>query len=314
MPGRKPHSISPDFSIRRALFRVLALKMAAWSTAILKKLAADHPAASPDRIVDTPVSQTPDVWPSEMDDAIAGPVVSKGPPKHWIERVRQGAPELLRPAQQPGTHPQSPIAPPASERKASPSSASQPTPRKPPALRLERRAVASKKTESDYGIDPPPARESPWPTPPAPAARSIPSIDSKESRLEINAGGAPARPPFTAALPHGEERRPRLDQAEPFSAYPPGTEHVPFTKFPTERSQPPSEILRGSRGPSKATPGPAPSDSQSRQEPAREHWPELPEIPSDRSNDPRSLLRERERLRRLDDEQRGIYGARRILA
>ncbi len=327
MPGQKPHSISPDFSIRRALLRVLALKMAAWSTAILKKLAPDDPAASPNQAVDLPASQTADVWPSEMDHPV-GPVVSKGPPKHWIERVRQGAPELLRPAPQRGNQPLSPgagtpaIARPAPEGKASSpqltrnaaASTGKSTARKPPVLRPERPAGVSEKNESAYRIDPPPAKESTRPTRSASAAQSIPSIDRRESRVQINAGEIPTLPQFTDAPSHEEERQPRPDQAELFSPYPPGTEPVRLMKCPTERSQPRTEIPRGSRAPLKPLSGSALPDSRSGQEPADEHWPELPEIPSDRSNDLRSLLRERERLRRLDDEQRGIYGARRILA
>ncbi len=144
MPGQKPQSVSTDLSLGRALLRAIALKMAGWSNAILKKLATDNPAASPDPTVDTA-----DVHTSAMDNAFAGPVISQGPPKHWIERVRQGAPKLLRPAPRPGNRPTTPapdasaIAPPAAEGKVSPlqaeaTSPSKPTGPKPPARRLER--------------------------------------------------------------------------------------------------------------------------------------------------------------------------------
>jgi hypothetical protein len=316
MPGQKPHSISPDFSIRRALLRLLALKMAAWSTAILKKLAPDDPAASPDQAVDLPASQTADVWPSEMDHPV-GPIVSKGPPKHWIERVRQGAPELLRPAPQRGNQPLSPGAGKGCSlqlaRNAAASTGKSTAP-KPPVLRSEIPAGAPEKNGSAYRIGPPPAKESTRLTRSASAAQSIPSIGHRESRVQINAGGIPALPQFIDALAHEEESHPRPDQSGLFSPYPPGTERVRLTTFPTERSQPPSEIPCGSGVPSNPVPGSVLPNSRSGQEPTDEHWPELPEIPSDRSNDLRSLLRERERLRRLDNEQRGIYGARRILA
>jgi hypothetical protein len=49
------------------------------------------------------------------------------------------------------------------------------------------------------------------------------------------------------------------------------------------------------------------------QEPSEDHWPQLPEAPLvDPLNEPLATIRERERLRRLEDEQRGIYGTRRI--
>ena len=51
------------------------------------------------------------------------------------------------------------------------------------------------------------------------------------------------------------------------------------------------------------------------QEPSEDQWPQLPETAAvDLVNEPLATIRERERLRRLDDEQRGIYGTRRILA
>ncbi len=314
MPGQKPQSVSTDLSLGRALLRAIALKMAGWSNAILKKLATDNPAASPDPTVDAA-----DVRTSVMDnDGFAGPVISHGPPMHWIERVRQGAPELLRPAPRPGNRPTTPapdasaIAPPAAEGKESPlqaeaTSASKPTGPKPPARRLERPADPSEKKESNY-LDPPPTR----PIRPTSAARSIHSIESRESRVAIPASATRAEPAFTTGLPHEEETWPRPDPAEFLSPSPQSTKRVRPTK--SEHSRPPSEILRDSRVPSEATLPSSPPQTQSGQEVSEDQWPELPEIPSDVSNDPKSLLRERERLQRLDDEQRGIYGARRILA
>jgi hypothetical protein len=253
------------------------------------------------------------------NDGFAGPVISHGPPMHWIERVRQGAPELLRPAPRPGNRPTTPapnasaIAPPAAEGEVSPlqaevTSASKPTGPKP-ARRQERPADPSEKKESGYR-DPPPTR----PIRPTSAARSIHSIESRESRVAIPASATRAEPAFTTGLPHEEEKWPRPDPAEFLSPSPQSTKRVRLTKFPAEHSRPPSEILRDSRVPSKAALPSSPPHTQSRQELSEDHWPELPEIPSDMSNDPKSLLRERERLQRLDDEQRGIYGARRILA
>jgi hypothetical protein len=48
-------------------------------------------------------------------------------------------------------------------------------------------------------------------------------------------------------------------------------------------------------------------------EPSKDLWPQLPEPASpDPSDEHLASVRDRERWRRLDDEQRGIYGARRI--
>ena len=286
MPGDKPHLISARLGLRRAILRVIALKMAAWSAAILKKLT------------------TADFQPSPMDNAFAGPVVSQGPPKHWIERVRQGAPELLRPAPPSGNRSPTPvsdalsIAPSVSEGKGFQPEQARRTEIRSPALRPEMPGSAFEKKETDHPIRL------------APATRSIRSIESNEP----HAGATRPKTAFTASPPREEERWPRPDHAKLFAASPQGTKRVRLTTFPMDPSSVPSEILHGSRATSRAAPPSESTDSQGTQEPDEEHWPELPEVPPPVSIDPRSFLREQERLRRLDDEQRGIYGARRILA
>jgi hypothetical protein len=130
--------------------------------------------------------------------------------------------------------------------------------------------------------------------------------------------------------------------AEP--AFPGTPRQKPLTLIPAARSQPKGKLqplpLRVAAPPPRAYPEatfppqrmperptslscldeivdtvPAAGSSRVPQEPSEDHWPQLPETaPADPSNEPLVTIRERERLRRLDDEQRGIYGARRISA
>lgn len=314
MPGHQPHSVSTDLSLGRALLRAIALKMADWSNAILIKLASDHPAGSPEPTV----GATADAQPFAMDNGFAGRVVSQGPPKHWIERVRQGAPELLRPAPASVNRPQAParetfaIAAPAEEAKVSPRRTDAILASKtirPRALRLKRPADPPEKKKADRRIVSPPAP----PMRPASAAGNIHSIESRESSVSIPANAPPAKP-FTTVARHEQETPPGPDPTELLSSSPQSVQGVRLAKFPTEHSRTPSTILSGTGVPSKSAPHSAPADTQERQEPSEDHWPELPQLPSDALSDPKSYLREQERLKRLDDEQRGIYGARRIPA
>jgi hypothetical protein len=317
MPGHKPHSVSTDLSLGRGLLRAIALKMADWSNAILNKLASDDPAGSPDSAVGT----IADARRFAMDNGSAGRVVSKGPPKHWIERVRQGAPELLRPPPASDKRPPTPapeasaIAPPAGQAKVSPGqtdaiSASKPTGPTPRELRLERPADPSEEKEADKRIVPPPAR----PMRSASATQSIRSIESRESSVWIPTNATQAKPAFATGARHEQETPPGPDPTELLSSSPQSVQRIRLAKFPTEHSRTPSTILSGTGVPSKAAPHSAPADTQGRQEPSEDPWPELPQLPPDALTDPKSYLREQERLRRLDDEQRGIYGARRIPA
>ena len=95
-------------SIKGIVLRALALKMATWSQAILHRLEASGRAESQPAI-DSSVgeliektSSAPPVSAEEVSSRNFGAeAVSGEPPAHWLERIRQGAPQLLRPVHQP---------------------------------------------------------------------------------------------------------------------------------------------------------------------------------------------------------------------
>ena len=104
----------------------------------------------------------------------------------------------------------------------------------------------------------------------------------------------------------GPSREPLWATAPPPPAHPEAT-------FAPQRTQRRAASLSYLEGPAKAAL--AAGSLSIQQEPSEDHWPELPETaPADPLNEPLATIRKRERLRRLDEEQRGIYGTRRISA
>src|SRR5258708_7011995 len=93
---------TPMLKVWRIATRAVALRMAAWSKAILQRIDAGGPAEATYSI-DSSAGEAIESCPPRSSRAgevrigtsVTEPV-SPAPPKHWLERVRQGAPRLLR--------------------------------------------------------------------------------------------------------------------------------------------------------------------------------------------------------------------------
>src|SRR5215471_20628756 len=96
-----------QLSIKGIVLRAVALKMASWSQAILHRLEPSGRAES-QRTIDGSVgeliektSSAPPASAEEVSIRNFGPdPLSGGPPGHWLEHIRQRAPQLLRPVHQ----------------------------------------------------------------------------------------------------------------------------------------------------------------------------------------------------------------------
>ncbi len=316
-------------SLRQELLLAAARWARRWADSVLER--------APARPVPAPAPPAPK---PALPEPRIGLFEEEGPPEHWLARVREGAPELLagleaplraqparaaRPAPPPA-YPEDPPLPAAFFGYSEPPS----QPPLAPEPRFYPRAAAVPPSSPRVSRDtaPGPARV------PAPAFATAPTWPPLEPRFVAApaqpvgvaepgrvAAAAPALAPSESpasgvATPSGQvlrfgpraqrlpleprfseqqEPRPAPDPARP--APPPRAEPLAprYEGAPPERAPVPVGYL----APRARDAAPAPSFA-----PAPEPWPELPdEAPSGEAPDVSS--RERERLRRLDREQRG---------
>ena len=336
--------------------------MAAWSKAVLQKLEASGPAGALAEPIESSSPQPSSAEEFGIESSVTEPV-SGGPPAHWLERVRQGAPQLLRsvPQRNKRTRLAPSSAPPLAEKTAAlpqvaeqeheePSRLSGPlgekelAPQSRPASKPGKRAetgVACSISEQSMQHPEPayPGTPRQKPSTGVPASRSQPKVTPQPflspARPQSSSSAALAKFPTERIIeqsPKSLRASPAQSHTEPVpnrSAGPversSGASHEPLrvtappppaytdATFAPQRKQRRTTSLSCLEGPVKAAP--AAGSLSIPQEPSEDHWPQLPEAaPVDPSNEPLATIRERERLRRLDDEQRGIYGTRRISA
>ena len=369
-------------SIKGIVLRAVALKMATWSQAILHRLEASGRAESQPRI-DGSVGELIEKTSSAPPVSAGAEPVSSGPPVHWLERIRQGAPQLLRPVHQPVERaPLEPGPPPLGTKKtAAPLQTPEDQPDKPcfpagssavkestpqswqvleRAKHVEAGIPRSRSARPEQHTEPAyPATDRPRP----PLIQSTPFRAQPEQKrlhsLEPQARTA-------SNLKHGPQSflapaHPRHKSSENRAKFP--TElskrlpkRLPFSSVTSPRSAHAEALdgkensvarvrssnisrdhLRETSSPQPALPetpfrphesqrtasvfsrdgmvraAPAAASLNFPLEPSEDLWPQLPET-ADPLREPLATIRERERLRRLDDEQRGIYGTRRISA
>jgi hypothetical protein len=325
-----------ELSIRKIVLRAVALKMATWSKAILHRLEASGRAESRPAIdgsVGELIEKTASAPPLSAEEVTISDFgdqpVPGGPPAHWLERVRQGAPQLLRPLHRPvhrtrleagaleTKNTAAPLATPKDQPEkvcfpAGSSAIKESTPQSWQALEraknVEGGIPRSRSVRSERHTEPTyPATDRPRP----PLIQStVFSAQADQKRLhsqELQARRAshPEHGPQSFLAP----AKPRHKSSEKPA------------KFPTEVSRRLPKPLRGHETQRTASSfcdgmvrsAPAAASLNFPLEPFEDPWPQLPEpAPPDPSDEHSASVRDRERWRRLDDEQRGIYGARRI--
>ncbi|HEY8208857.1 MAG TPA: hypothetical protein VIG99_15310 [Myxococcaceae bacterium] len=254
--------------LRRAILAWIARWLQAWTEEILRQegpatATAAEPGASP-------------------------PTVEGGPPAHWVERVRQGAPELLMGL---GASPRNHAAQPAW----------------PAPVAGEAPGGPRWSEGVRHGVEPE--------APPARGGRPSPRMEAPPPR--------PIRPmPVAQAQAHWTEPPPRPGEPpRPVPARPPHSSRADRAPFihnrvvPRRAAAPPS--MPEPRDPPRAAPAPWPRLETAAGSPlpetvpwpvspetAASPWPELPlEEPGEELED--GLLRRLERLHRLAREQRG---------
>jgi hypothetical protein len=397
----------------RIVAHTVALGMAAWPKAILRRINAGGPGEAPSSIDSSTGEAGESVSPGSSgieEVKIGSPVtecVSPGPPEHWLERVRRGAPQLLRPVlhQNKRARPALGLAPSAPLTGA-------------PAPKSQQTSNWAKLTSSIHSSTGE-AGESVFPGPsgieeikigslvakpvsPGPpehwlarvqrgAPQLLRSVWHQNKRMALTLGPAasvaekstadrvfPAAPPrrtltgVPASRSHSQSQQEcRLQRFLSPAAHLKSSSKAALAKSPLERVEDSSKnsctspvtshgvsVPNWSAGPGDPSSGAShqplwvntsppsadreatsvPQRTQLRgtslfcvtgtgnaalrtgptripQAPSKDHWPQLPEsAAADQLNEPEAMIRERERLRRLDDEQRGIYGTRRISA
>jgi len=298
----------------RGLRRSLLLLLARWLKAWAERLLAEEAPAEAGLAGE------------EMGEELEVPPRGGGPPAHWVERVRQGAPELLvglelpRPARPRSPPDASRPAPgraaetsPAAHSGSSPTRARQADPR-PGAPTSERGAIPT--PDGRRSTPPPPvatAPAAPAPAPPAPAP-----FTSLTAAGERDVPGA--RPPSPAAParsgPHrvlrwSEHARRREPEPRPPRGLDPRAATAPGDEAPPELRQQarPEDGEPDWTLPPFQDPVPWPATAVTpREEPfssaAHGRWPELlPEAPP--GDQEEELVRRLERQRRIAREQRG---------
>jgi hypothetical protein len=301
-------------------------------------------------------AQPPSAGEIEIESSVAESVPG-GPPAHWLERVRQGAPQLLqsvphaskraRPAPRPTSIAEktAALAQVPENRQEKPSDALRPSAKKELATHANQADIgvacstseqSTQYLESAYpGTPRQRVLATAVPTPPRQPKGELQPLLSP-ARPQNSAGATLAKRPVeplrqspkslhaSSVASQGEHVPNRGgDSVEPSSrAFP---ERLPLaTAPPTASSQGgvvPPRLRHGAalssslfEGVVKAAPSGGGYSSIPR-EPSEDRWPELPETaPTDPLNEALAMIRRQERLRRLDAEQRGIYGTRRIFA
>ena len=314
-----------ELSIKRIVLRAVALKMATWSQAILHRLEASERAESQsttDGSADELIEKTSSAPPvSDGAEPVSG-----GPPEHWLERIRRGAPQLLRPVHQPveRTPPEPGVPRSRSARPEQHTEAAYPATDRPrPPLIQSTAFRAQAEQERLHSLEPQARTASNLKHGPqsflAPAPpRHKSSEDQAKFPTELSKP-LPKRLPFSSVTSPRSTHAQALDRKEnsvarvrssnisrhqlPEPAY-------PETLFRPHESQRTATVFCHD-GMVRAAPAAASLNFPL--EASEDLWPQLPEPASpDPSDDHLTSVRDRERWRRLDDEQRGIYGARRI--
>jgi hypothetical protein len=314
-----------ELSIKRIVLRAVAVKMATWSQAILHRLEASGRAESQSTI-DGSTDELIEKTPSAPPVSAGAEPVSGGPPGHWLERIRQGAPQLLRPVHQPVER--TPLEPgiPRS-RSARPEQHTEPaypaTDRPRPPLIQSTAFRAQAEQERLHSLEPQARTASNLkhgpqsflaPAPPrhksSETQAKFPTELSKRlpKTLPLSLISSP-RSTHAQAVHRKENSVARVRSSNisrdhlPEPAYP----ETPFRPHESQRTA--SVFCRD--GMIRAAPAAASLNFPL--EPSEDLWPQLPEPASpDPSDEHLASVRDREQWRRLDDEQRGIYGARRI--
>jgi hypothetical protein len=329
-------------SISKIVLHVVALKMAAWSKAILRWVEASERIEAPAAVAGSvgervEMSSIQPAGPEEVGTAPSGAKpVSGGPPAHWIERVRRGAPQLLGPVGQtvhrtpPAVSETEKAAAPLLKPKDQPQNPSYPSgssagkesiPREWPVLQfgqtVNRTRPAVSETEKAAALLLKPKDQ--------PQNPSYPSGSSAEKELTPRKWAVLQRAKQAGTeISYFTSERSR-QQTEP--AYPAtGRQRSPRIQAPAIRIRPEqkhscsleSQVCDDRRGGralycGETVEAAADAALNFPREPTEDLWPQLPEsaLPGP-EEEQLTLIRERERLRRLDGEQRGIYGARRI--
>ena len=311
-----------ELSIKRIVLRAVAVKMATWSQAILHRLKPSGRAES-QSTTDSSAGELIEKTSSAPPVSAGAEPVSGGPPVHWLARIRQGAPQLLRPVHQPVER--TPLEPgiPRSrsaraEQHTEPAYPATDRPRPPLIQSTAFRAQAEQKrlhslepqarTASNLKHGPqsflapaPPRREN---------QAKFPTELSKRlpKRLPLSSVTSP-RSTHTQALDRKENSvaRVRSSSISRDQLREPAHPEAPFRPHESQRMA--SVFYRDER----VRAAPAAASLNFPLEPSEDLWPELPEPASpDPSDDHLESVRDREHWRRLDDEQCGIYGARRI--
>lgn len=264
--------------------------------------------------------------------------VVPGPPPHWVERVRQGAPGLLEPAPREQVHVDASPVP----------HAEAVTRAQRPLARLRRsvpRRIPVPRAAEPAHQAPPPVAETPVPgaivrqSPPPvhgsqPPAAAVSEQAGSPDRPAASAASAPARPPRLVRAAAFEHAPPTAAvRPAPVSAVSRGLSPIPAFAAETPRPGSPSamssaplpqsrprlvaapqsplepyaeraaiarlELAVAARMPAERT-APAP---EPRLAAVRDPWPELPQRGEHHDPDPDATLRALARARRLDDEQ-----------
>ncbi len=314
-----------ELSIKRIVLRAVALKMATWSQAILHRLEPSGRAESQsttDSSAGELIEKTSSAPPVSAEEVsiknFGAEPLSGGLPVHWLERIRQRAPQLLRPVHQPVERtpleagiPRSRSA--RTEQHTEPAYPATDRPRPPLIQSTAFRAQAEQKRlkhgPQSFLAPAPPRHKS------SENQAKFPTELSKRlpKRLPVSLISSPRRP-HAQALDRKENSVARVrssnisrDHLRETGSPEPAHPETPFRPHESRRTA--SVFCRD--GMIRAAPGAASLNFPL--EPFEDPWPQLPEPASpDPSDEHLASVRDRERWRRLDDEQRGIYGARRI--
>jgi hypothetical protein len=314
-----------ELSMKRIVLRAVALKMATWSRAILHRLEASVRAESQsttDGSADELIEKTSSAPPVS---AGAEPV-SGGPPGHWLERIRQGAPQLLRAVHQPVERtpleariPRSRSARPGQQNEPAYPAADRPRPaliqstafraqaeqKRLHSLEPQARTASNLKYGPQSFLAPAPPRHKSSET-----QAKLPTELSKRlpKTLPLSSVSSP-RSAHAQALDRKENSVARVRSSNISRDHLPEPAY-PETLFRPHESQRTATVFCHD-GMVRAAPAAASLNFPL--EASEDLWPQLPEPASpDPSDEHLASVRDRERWRRLDDEQRGIYGARRI--
>jgi hypothetical protein len=238
--------------------------------------------------------------------------VSPGPPEHWLERVRRGAPQLSRWVLRRNKRMPLTLGPAASvaeKSTADPDFPGTPPHRTPTGVPESRsHSQSQQKFRLQAFLSPARLKNSS-----KAALAKFPLERVEDSQKNSSASPADSRVESVPDRSAGPDERSSGASHEPLWVSTPPPPAYREATSPPQRTQFRATSFFCAEGTGKAALRSGPTRIP--QEPSEDHWPQLPETAAaDPLNEPEATIRERERLRRLDDEQRGIYGTRRISA